>query len=63
MLKNLFSPIAEMFIKLYLQLLKMQVKKMESARYLNLQARIELAKIKQQCIELNNKAQQSHAFS
>ncbi len=62
MLKILFLPIGVLCLKFYLQLLKAQIKKMESARYLNLQARIELAKIKQQCIELNNRAHQAHLF-
>ena len=55
MLKNLLHPLSDICVKLNLLLLTMQVKKMESERYLNLQSRIDLAKIKQKCMDLNQK--------
>ncbi len=60
MLKNLLHPLSIICIKFNLLLLKTQVKEMESAGYLNLQSRIDLAKIKEKCMQLTQKANATH---
>ena len=53
MLKNLFHAISIYRIKSKMQMLQSQIKQIESLRYINLQTRIELSRLKKMLMNLH----------
>ena len=60
MLKNLILPLHIYRVRAKMHVLQSQIKKMESAKYLNLQARIEVAQLKKMLIKLQEQETALH---